>query len=215
MGVKNSDTSSLPSIDGAWALGEEKFGIIADLMESRGVRRFLEFGSGASTLHFSLRLPSTSITSVESKREFLKITEGYLEELGKSEVDLVHAPLGWRRDDAFDAVLVDGPVEAETVRGREGALYACFDVLRPGAIIFLDDYHRDGSKKMVRNWLRSYGSALELLASPHEDLAILEKKSQSPARTMPGLAPVLDNYLSLAHLIARKGKRLLLTVAGR
>ena len=224
MSSHSTDASAMPSIDAPWALGHEKFDIILKLLASHGVTSFLEFGSGVSTLHFSRQLPDVSLTTVESKPEFLATTRGYVEQFGNSNVDLVEAPLIWRRDGIrafytyglpamedgrFDAVLVDGPVEAETVRGREGALYACFEALKVGSIIFLDDYHRSGSKRIVRNWMATYGDALELLPSEHEDLAILQKKSASTAKAIPGASALLDNYVSSGIVLARAVRRLL------
>lgn len=145
--------------------------------------KFLEFGSGLSTLYladyFEYSDGEGRVISVEQDRQWLDIVKGYLDEMGVSDqhYNLIEAPLsphsalpknqGWYDEEVLrseiggtdmDMVLVDGP--AAWKEGREMARYPALpfvsEYLSDDYALFLDDAKRDGERKITRRWLRHF-----------------------------------------------------------
>lgn len=216
----------LPILDSPWSIGEDKYLRILDLLSKNPVNGIIEFGSGKSTIRLGHDFPNSTIVSVENDRRYVAETMRLLDEFGIENVKAIHAPLrllriglrffltydaaaltGAHLPPSVDFILVDGPVEAETLRGREATLYISFALLRTGGIVVLDDYHRDSARRVVRNWLSSYPGGIEINDDFDNDLATLTKTRDMSCRLVPGIAPVLDNWWAFAILLARKSWR--------
>lgn len=212
------------SLDGAWALGEENFELIRRHVEHpEEIEVILEFGSGVSTARLALAYPSASITSIEQDLRFHRETEELVRSAGTADrTRVLHRTLrsvrhGIRRYVSYDLkpgdlpasidlVLIDGPTEKATLRGREATLYAAVARCRVGAVIALDDYHRSSAKRVVRNWLAGYPGSLALVAEEPR-LAIFRKTAASTDRPRPAVLPMLDNLLVNGRLFLRTGIR--------
>ncbi len=145
--------------------------------------KFLEFGSGLSTLYLADYFEHSDgegrVISVEQDREWLDIVKGYLDEMGVTDqhYNLIEAPLSphsalpknqrWYDEGVLrseiegtdiDMVLVDGP--AAWKEGRETARYPALpfvsDYLSDDYALFLDDAKRDGEREITRRWLRQF-----------------------------------------------------------
>lgn len=213
----------LPSLDTPWSIGEEKYSRILDQLSNTPVKGIIEFGSGHSTVRLGLDYPNATIISVEDSAKHLADTRRLLDEFSCDNVRLIYAPLrplrvGSRFFLTYDAariaaaqisasvdfILVDGPIEAKTLRGREAALYMSSAHLRLGGIVVLDDYHRKSARTVVSNWLSSYPGGYEEIQVRGRDIAILSKTRDVNCRMIPGIAPMVDNWLTLVKLLARR-----------
>ena len=96
----------------------------------------LEFGSGRSTLWLSSRM--SRLTSVEHDEAWYRRVRAGLEEAGRTNVELLHAPkdylgvFGSIGDGSVDFVLVDG-------MERDRCATEAIRVLRPGALLVIDN----------------------------------------------------------------------------
>lgn len=79
----------------------------------------------------------------------------------------------------FDLVFIDGPPAARPDGpGREGALYALFAHIRPGALLVMDDRYRPGERSAVEHWIETYGSAVHAeLLKLKNGLWVVEKRA--------------------------------------
>lgn len=189
----------------SWSLGEDGYQHLIGELRRIGARRFLEFGSGVSTVRLSRDFPHMEIVSIEAEEEFRQQTQDALAQYGGPAATSVHhRPLRWQRHGLgpflsfvpgplpaeVDAVLIDGPPIA-TRRGREACLYQSFDSLRVGGLVFLDDYRREAEKQTVRNWVRAFPRSLRQVAelpSVHR-ICVLEKTADArPNRSFRNLA---------------------------
>ena len=209
------------SLDAPWALGERKYEVLRQALAGTDVKQLLEFGSGRSTVRFAEEYAASVVYSVESDRGHGARTAEMLEVRGATNVRLVFAELRWQRfgwrlyrtydrrtvelpvSALLDFVLVDGPVDAKTGRGREGALHLVYDRLVVGGKVALDDYHRVSAQRAVRNWLATYSGLRIILDDTRLGLAILEKTSNAAGRRWPGIRPVADNYRATVDVMAR------------
>lgn len=196
------------NLDTPCGVGEKKYTQILDELSSRNIERILEFGSGVSTARLSENFPDAKIVSVEDHADFYKRTAELLKD-NVSNASVLHCPLTWQNigvrsyltysldtnflDREIDFVFIDGPVEAETLRGREAPLYMAFPFIKVGGIIVLDDYHRQSAKAAVRNWLKSYRANLKIIKE-YEDIVILEKCGHQTKPTWPDLYSIMDNW---------------------
>ncbi|MBX3248048.1 MAG: class I SAM-dependent methyltransferase [Myxococcales bacterium] len=179
-----------PDLDTPWAIGAAAYAAIVAQLREMNARVLVEFGSGSSTIALSRDLPALSITSIEHDPRFLEATRAAL----GANATLEHRPLAWQRHGdapylsytpgplpaSIDAVIIDGP-PFWTRRGREACLYQCFDALRVGGRVFLDDYERLGERRIVRHWLRGFSGALRLVEVIDEAkrVAVLEKTAEA------------------------------------
>ena len=218
-----SKSPKMLSLDTPWAIGEEKYSEILQALSGIKVEKIIEFGSGRSTVRLQQDFPNAQIISIENKEEFYTETLELLQNHQAKNVVVLHRPIKQIRigirsyltyslksedlNGDIDFALIDGPVESETLRGREAPLYMIFNRLKVNGLIVLDDYHRDSSKIVVKNWLNTYGNNLRLLNSSHEGIAVLQKTGNQDLPYFPTLDSLIDNYLVNSKLLARKIKK--------
>ena len=150
--------------------------LIAALCQGRP-QRILEAGSGLSTalLACYAELTGAEVVALEHEPRFFRQTATLLDQLGlRRALDLRLAPLGtvrrngngssqWYRplpEGQFDFVFVDGPPKRV---GREGALFALADHLRPDGQLWLHDGHRQHEKECVAAWQRAFSFEARLV----------------------------------------------------
>lgn len=214
-------TKSL-ALDTPWGIGEKKYSQILSELSSSNIERILEFGSGVSTARFGKSFPDARILSVEDHPKYYERTVELLREHNVSNASVLHCPLMRRYigirtyltyalntnflDKEIDFVFIDGPVEAETLRGREAPLYMAFPFIKVGGIIVLDDYHRESAKAAVRNWLKSYKANLKIIKE-YEDIVVLEKCGHQNKPAYPGIYSIMDNWYASMRLGVKAVKR--------
>ena len=196
------------SLDIPWGIGEAKYGKIFCALSSRKIERIVEFGSGVSTVRLGKDFPDAEIISVEHSKQFHKQTVELLEAHSVLNARVLYCPLtrccvGIRSylsydldinqlEDGIDFVLIDGPPESQTLRGREAPLYMIFPLIKIGSLIALDDYHRDSAKAVVQNWLGSYKDKLRIVEE-YEDIVLLEKTGRQDRPAYFGIHCLMDN----------------------
>ncbi len=211
-----------PSLETPWGIGEGKYSLILIALKNQIVENIVEFGSGASTVRLALDFPNAKILSLEQDKLYFKETIKLMSKFNVRNAEVFYGPLNWKlytprfyftysiRNKMFpvfcDFVLIDGPTESLTLRGREAPLYFIFPYLKIGALIALDDYHRESAKLVLRNWLSTFGESLEIVRE-YEDLVILEKKSFGKIRRFPSLVSLIDNWSSTIILFWRVYKK--------
>ncbi len=212
------------SLDEPWAIGEENYRKILEAVSDKNINRIVEFGSGRSTVRLGKDFHNANLLSIEHDELFYKHTLNLLQEYDTRNVVVIHCPLkrktfGIRSylsydlndtviENGVDFVLIDGPVESETIRGREAPLYAVFPCIKVGGIVALHDYHRDSAKAVVRNWLNSYRGSLRILKE-YKRLILLEKYGEQNNISFPGIMSIIDNLRANAILVGRRTKRFL------
>ena len=210
------------TLDTPWGLGEENYGRIIRALSSKNVELIVEFGSGTSTVRLCKDFPRAKITSVEHQRQFRRQTVGLLREHKLSNVVVRDCPIARRYfgirsyltydltaeklKDGIDFVLIDGPVESETLRGREAPLYMVFPHVKLGGLIALHDYHRASAKAVVKNWLNSYKENLRVIEE-YERIILLKKCGHQGKPSYPGIYSIIDNFYANIRLAIRTLKR--------
>lgn len=148
---------------------------VINLVREQAPSTIVELGSGLSTLYLSRAVTNSAgsaIYSLEHEFEYLEATRQVLEMHGATErVELIHAPLvdtdvggrtfSWyqvsdRLPAKIDLLLVDGPPGASGPLARLPALECLLDRLQPGAVIVLDDAHREDEREIARSWIRDF-----------------------------------------------------------
>ncbi|WP_020404347.1 class I SAM-dependent methyltransferase [Gracilimonas tropica] len=212
--MKNKDTLNL---DGPWALGEEVFEVVIDELKEKEVKRFVEFGSGSSSVRLSQAFENADIYSVEHDEEYAGKTRELKENyLATDNLKIIHAPLQWQKldgrlyksyskvelPDDLDAVLIDGP-PYWTRRGREFCMYQVYDKVRKGGKFFLDDASRLDEMKIVKNWLSLYPNSFECKRyKTKKGLLVLTKKEHVRRKSM-STTSLIDNWsTNLRHLVS-------------
>lgn len=209
-----------PLLDTPYSIGSKQYSFIKFHLLKMNVNNILEFGSGVSTVHLSLDFPNSNIISIEDDITYFKETLNLLDRYRINNVKLLFFELKFVRIQIkrfltynlkdfntnlkIDFVLIDGPVERRTLRGREAPLYFVFPYLKRGALIALDDYHRKSSKKVVKNWLKSYKGNL-ILIEQYERICFL-KKIDDQAVSIFNVSSCLDNWYVNCILEYRKLK---------
>ena len=146
-------------LDAPWAIGEEPYCRILEALSGRRVRNIIEFGSGLSTVRLAQSFPEARILSIEQDPEIRERVMRLLHVHEVANAVVLHCPLRVLRIGArvylsyalpmeclgtdFDFVLIDGPIDGMTVRGREAPLYEVFSLVRIGGLFVLDDYSRE------------------------------------------------------------------------
>lgn len=59
----------------------------------------------------------------------------------------------------FDLIVIDAPRHEI---GREGAIYAVFDMIKDGAILFLDDCKADHMRQTIKRWKERYPKSISV-----------------------------------------------------
>lgn len=146
--------------------------LLSDLVRQRKPKNILEIGSGTSTVWMATFAASVDaqLVSVDHLEEYRELTQQSLRDFGLEErVDLRLAELTgieingeatqWYAPDRFDdlcdidMVIVDGPPESTGPNPRFPAFPLLRDKLSPGALIVVDDLHREQETQMVDAWL--------------------------------------------------------------
>lgn len=157
---------------GGFAMNPDGLLLLSDLVRRRKPKKILEIGSGTSTVWMATFAASVNaqLISVDHLEEYRKITLRSLRDFGlEAQVDLRLAELAeveiggettkWYNADRFadlydiDMVIVDGPPESTGPNPRFPAFPLLRDKLSPGALIVVDDLHREQETQMVEKWL--------------------------------------------------------------
>lgn len=218
--LKNADkgTEKLRwDLDSPWAMGSDDYNLLKQHIFGEGPKTIVELGSGNSTFQFACDFPDSSVISLENGALYVTENGDKLRAMGICNTQIMYAPIlfqtfcggGYMTYDAsslpeditIDCLLVDGPVEAKYPLGREASLYILFDKLSVGAIIGLDDYHRDSARKTVKNWLSVFGDSLSLVEET-ASFAVLRKTAvcNRPHQTISNRA---RSYAALAMSITK------------
>jgi predicted O-methyltransferase YrrM len=212
------------SLNTPYGLGERNYSLIKNFLDEKKIKNILEFGSGSSTVRLGKDYPNSKITSIEQDQKYFNKTRSLLNEHGINNAEVIHTPLKVLRLDMlriyltydlrnnewkhnFDVVLIDGPVERQTVRGREGVLYQIFSNINKNGIIILDDYHRESSARTVQNWINTYPDQLRIVKE-HENIVILKKEVSNTSYHYPGFLSLVDNWKSAIYMLKRNRKQL-------
>lgn len=210
------------NFDALWAIGQEEYNKILRALSSKNIKLIVEFGSGRSTAILGKDFPGANIISIEHKEKFCRQTAELLRENNVSNALVLHCPIVRRcigirsyltydlnthqLKDGIDFVLIDGPVESETLRGREAPLYIVFPHVKLGGLIALHDYHRASAKAVVQNWLNSYKENLRVIEE-HERIILLEKCGHQGKPSYPGIYSIIDNFYANIRLAIMTLKR--------
>ena len=197
------------SLDTPWGIGEYNYSKIISLLSDKKITKIIEFGSGTSTVRLSQDFPLCKIISFEDQIKFYNETKNMLKEHKIRNVNLTYCPLKQIRIGlrfyltynfnidqlvkVIDFVLIDGPVESVTLRGREAPLYIVFPLIKIGGIIALHDYHRDSAKKVVKNWISFFNNNLKILREDNKIILLQKCGCQAP-HSYPDLYSMIDNY---------------------
>ncbi|MDJ0678005.1 MAG: glycosyltransferase [Calothrix sp. MO_167.B42] len=160
-----------------WALTSEALEWIAQFVQTFGIQKVIECGSGLSTILFgSLNLER--VLSIEHDSNWYKYTRHRLQEKGLlGRVDLQLRQLqksvlnqtlvNWYQTNGLplfcaDLILVDGPPADKWLRARYPAPHLLRQLMKPGTWLILDDYFRQQETQIVNLWLKEI-SSLELI----------------------------------------------------
>jgi predicted O-methyltransferase YrrM len=148
---------------------------VVNLIRERRPSTIVELGSGLSTLYLSRCIaerPGPVLYSLEHSLEYVESTRQLLEshEAGDG-IHLIHAPLvdtdvggrtfSWYQlpeslPSEIDMLIVDGPPGDTEPLARLPAVACLIERLRPGAIIVLDDAHREDEREIASSWVRDF-----------------------------------------------------------
>lgn len=154
----------------------------------------LELGSGISTLVISQTLEhlgSGQLISLDHERRFATRTQKWLADQALDEnCEVLHAPLipcppeaGASRwydhsvlptDTPFNLLIIDGPPAWFSNNARSPALPLLADLLAPQALIVLDDFHRRGEQRCVKNWQAQFPHLQVAKIATRKGTAILQ-----------------------------------------
>ena len=177
-----------------WALTSEALRFVVRLVQLVSPADVVELGSGRSTRVLARTAeamsPAPRITALENDPDAATRTRAALERDGTSgSVELRFAPVVVRRCQGrqvpvyhlgegalrgrADVILVDGP--PMPLGGREGALYQAVDLATQGALIVLDDAHRESEVSALDHLAEGLGDRIrvELLDGFDKGLAVV------------------------------------------
>lgn len=184
------------NLDQSWCLGEGKFAVLSQELQTISIEHLVEFGSGISSVRLALQLPQANLLSIESNPDYYQRTLQLLDRFAPDHRGTVQLrKLSWQRyglgfyqcyepglfNCSVDAVIIDGP-PGWTFRGREACLYQIFRSLRVGGRVYLDDYERPDEQQAVQNWQAAFPGVFEIrvLETSPTQLCVLEKVADSP-----------------------------------
>lgn len=204
------------SLDQGWRMGEASFSRIVEQLRAAGARSIVEFGSGISSIRFALEFPEARILAIESNREWYETVVRMRAEHGvERNLTVSHRPLRWQMHagalflsyapgelpERVDAALIDGP-PTWTRRGREACLYQVMPRLVEGGRVFLDDFHRNREKTMIRNWQWSYPGAFAISTiDTGHGICVLEKKARDAQRPHFSIRSFPDHVIEVLGVI--------------
>ena len=176
--------AQIDRLTGPSTLSRETLSFIGAVIEQHRPQSILEFGSGVSTLWFSMYIeehPECRLISIDDSASYLEKTRDMVER--KQRISYICAPISpywfrmkrfaayspdWTREiqpnTRFDIVLIDGPLGYRF--GREAALYQAAPFLHPRSLILLDDANRPPEQRALRGWRRVWGEGLETVDFP-------------------------------------------------
>ncbi|UQN28087.1 class I SAM-dependent methyltransferase [Brachybacterium kimchii] len=156
---------------GGFAMNPDGLLLLSDLIIQERPKQILELGSGASTVWMAMFAKSVGATlvSIDHLVEYRDKTAKMLEDAGLADVvDLRLAPLvdidlgggqrAWYDPEVFGAVedvdllIVDGPPESTGPEPRFPAFPLLRERLAEGALVVVDDFHREQEARMVVAW---------------------------------------------------------------
>jgi len=217
----SKEPKGLIETDNSFALEEPKLRQLLELAQTNQVQSILEFGSGQSTAAFCRVLKDAQVVSVESSAYYMEATRQLCESVNTPHQDptLIHLPIQWQRHSKrlylsyalsklpqeiqtkrFDLCFIDGPVQNHTLAGREYILYKVFDRLSEGAIIVVDDAHRNDSKVGLQNWLRTFDRSLEVVMTQPK-LVVLRKTKDLQTHQALGSHGWFKHHLKIPKVI--------------
>jgi predicted O-methyltransferase YrrM len=147
-----------------WAMTPETMNHIAEVIRTKRPEFILELGSGESTVKFAEVLRELdapyAMYSVDHDPTFALRTKQLLQVAGLegwAEVALHPLVDGWYDLDfqaPVDMLIVDGP--PGNLGTRAPAVPNLYDVLRPGAVVFLDDALREAESAALELWATEF-----------------------------------------------------------
>jgi predicted O-methyltransferase YrrM len=174
---------------------------LADIVCLEEPARIVELGAGVSTMLlarlFEGGVPG-SLVSIESDVGYADLVRRRLLSTGAHDrVNIVVAPLKpveisgravvWYDPvvvlatvGEIDLLLIDGPSAALDPEIRATAAEVLFERLSDGALVILDDADRPGEQRVLRRWLRQYGTQFEYSFPESErGIAVLRRVAPS------------------------------------
>lgn len=133
----------------------------------KGDKSIVECGSGVSTLVLArcIQLKGGNLISLEHDELYAAMTENWLRDRGLRElVKLYQAPLTGNPPnydlsgvfiDNVDLLVIDGPPASVHPMVRHGARQL-FPMLSKGALVLMDDLHRDGERAVFKKWMQEF-----------------------------------------------------------
>lgn len=165
------DPADLPPMGGA-AASPDFLLVLARCVMANRPEVVVEFGSGTSTFVLArcLKLNGTGcLVSYDHSASFAQITRRQLAahrlfpaiKVVPLRAPETHKGVGrWYDVDDLprhiDMLVVDGPPAAFHPETRSGAGAQTFARLRDGGLVFLDDAHRDGERRIAARWSEDY-----------------------------------------------------------
>ena len=165
----------LPPDLGKWPVSHPMAKWLASAIRGLGCRSVLEFGAGWSSLVIAEALAAEGggrLTSFEHEPEHLaRDIWSRVQQTPHVDAALVVTPLrrtlsshGWlwsyhgvrkrlRQRIPFDLVFIDAPPQRY---GRTSPLFDAYPLLRPGAVIILDDAARPRERTAIARWLATF-----------------------------------------------------------
>jgi predicted O-methyltransferase YrrM len=211
---KFAQNNGMPPVEAtsSFAISGDIAELLWALTVQLNVSSVLEFGAGASSLVFADALTKQvngRLTSIETDPAWCQKLWDANGITNSVDATMLHAnlrlslgqfgafyaydsrgPIAARQP--FDLVFIDAP---QWYFGREGCLHSCFDLLRVGAVIIVDDADRSGERAAIARWLRQF-SGLRLVAFTPQygkgGVAVLQVTKPLQRRTRPAfLVPQL------------------------
>lgn len=140
-----------------WALVPESLHLLELKLDEMRPTLALECGSGLSTPILQ-RYAEHAISLEHLSRWYSNtrlLVDRFSGDLRLAELETIRTPAGPQKfyatdlPDGIEFVLIDGPPESV---GRIGTLFAIWPHLAENAVIWLDDWQRDGERRAVELW---------------------------------------------------------------
>lgn len=208
-------------LDGPWSIGSDDYLCLLNHVNKKNIRKILELGSGQSTFQLANDFPNAQVISLENDPDIAKSNRLVLDKIKHGNSQILYSPvmlqfksgggyMTYNMDllkdiQGIDLLIVDGPVEKLYPMGREGSLFFLFDKLAVGAIVGLDDYHRDSAKTAVANWKMVFKDSIRVRQET-ESFAVLEKVAECDKARL-NLSLAFYSYINLLKSLYRIYRR--------
>lgn len=185
--------ASLPLLRG-WAASPDLLLTIASHLKKSRPAAILECSSGSSTLVMARCCQingSGHVYSLEHDQHYAQQTREWLSEQGLEEwATVIQAPLvptgesgqPWYDltdlpipQGGFDILVIDGPPATSSKLARYPALPQLDEILKPGAIVFLDDAKRGEERRILERWQQEFPDYVQVLLPLDKGAAMLTK----------------------------------------